>query len=110
MKKIYLKSDEPRKELYRIVLKEFSKQGYEQALIEIDRETRFWKKYRDLTMKLYSIHYKGDENNPKNFEGITNNFEEWLEEHNSCREEDCKDDADDFEVEEISLFLYKDNK
>ena len=25
MKKIYLKSDEPRKELYRIVLKEFSK-------------------------------------------------------------------------------------
>ena len=57
-------------------------------------------------MKLYSIHYKGDENNPKTFEGVTDNFEKWLEEHNSCREEDCREDADNFEVEEISLYLY----
>ena len=57
-------------------------------------------------MKLYSIHYKGDENNPKTFEGVTDNFEKWIEEHNSCREEDCREDADNFEVEEISLYLY----
>ena len=48
MKKIYLKGEEPRKQLYRIILKEFSKQLYEQALANIDKETRFWKKYRDL--------------------------------------------------------------
>ena len=57
-------------------------------------------------MKLYSIHYKGDENNLKTFEGVTDNFEKWLEEHNSHREEDCQEDEDDFEVEEISLYLY----
>jgi len=57
-------------------------------------------------MKLYSIHYKGDENNPKTFEGITDNFEKWLEEHNSKREEDCQERADDFEVKEIKLSLY----
>ena len=57
-------------------------------------------------MKLYSIHYKGDENNSKTFEGVTDNFEKWLKEHNSHREEDCQEDADDFEVEEISLYLY----
>ena len=55
-------------------------------------------------MKLYSIHYKGDENNPKTFEGVTDNFEKWLEEHNSRREN--QEDADNFEVEEISLYLY----
>ena len=60
-------------------------------------------------MKLYSIHYKGDENNPRTFEGVTDNFEKWLEEHNSCREEDFREDADDFEVEEISLSLYDEN-
>ena len=57
-------------------------------------------------MKLYSIHYKGDENNLKYFEGITDNFDKWLEEHNSQREEDSQEDAKDFEVEEIALFLY----
>ena len=63
----------------------------------------------DKTMKLYSIHYKGDENNPRTFEGVTDNFEKWLEEHNSCREEDFREDADHFEVEEISLFLYNED-
>ena len=48
----------------------------------------------DKTMKLYSIHYKGDENNPRTFEGVTDNFEKWLEEHNSCREEDFREDAE----------------
>ena len=57
-------------------------------------------------MKLYSIHYKGDENNLKTFEGVTDNFEKWLEEHNSHREEDCQERADNFEVKEISLYLY----
>tara|TARA_R100000008_G_scaffold77993_1_gene58729 strand:- start:637 stop:966 length:330 start_codon:yes stop_codon:yes gene_type:complete len=59
-------------------------------------------------MKLYSIHYKGDENNPKTFEGVTDNFEKWLEEHNSHREEDCQERADNFEVKEIKLSLLED--
>jgi len=54
-------------------------------------------------MKLYIIHYKGDENNPYHFEGVTDNFDKWLEEHNSQREEDIQEDADDFDVEEIEL-------
>ena len=58
-------------------------------------------------MKLYSIHYKGDMNNPKTFEGVTDNFEKWLKEHNSYREEDYYEDADDFEIEEISIKFYE---
>jgi|TARA_R100001443_G_scaffold102560_1_gene110755 predicted GIY-YIG superfamily endonuclease len=57
-------------------------------------------------MKLYSIHYKGDDQNPRVFEGITDNFKKWLEEHNSNREDGFEEDADEFEVEEISLYLY----
>ena len=58
-------------------------------------------------MKLYSIHYKGDMNNPKTFEGVTDNFEKWLKERNSYREEDYYEDADDFEIEEISIKFYE---
>ena len=59
-------------------------------------------------MKLYSIHYKGDENNSKTFEGVTDNFKKWLKEHNAQRkaEGNIQEDADDFEVEPISLRLY----
>ena len=57
-------------------------------------------------MKLYSIHYKGDYQNPRVFEGVTDNFKKWLEEHNSDREDGFEEDADDFEVEEIELSLY----
>ena len=69
-------------------------------------------------MKLYSIFYKGDiYGNPKTFEGVTDNFEKWLEEHNKDRvEQNCQDDddfsedweegADDFEVQETTLYLY----
>jgi len=70
-------------------------------------------------MKLYSIYYKGDIcGNPKTFEGITDNFEKWLEEHNKDRVkenadpedpddwESWEEDADDFEVEEVPLYLY----
>ena len=61
-------------------------------------------------MKLYSIHYKGDENNPKTFEGITDNFDKWLEEHNAQRIEEGneREDADSFKVKPISLSLYDD--
>jgi hypothetical protein len=59
-------------------------------------------------MKLYSVHYKGDENNPRTFEVITDNFKKWLEEHNDGREN--QEDADDFEVEEIELSLYNKKK
>jgi len=55
-------------------------------------------------MKLYSIHYKGDGSNPVTFEGVTDNFDKWLEEHNDGREN--QEDEDDFEVEEIGLCLY----
>ena len=72
-------------------------------------------------MKLYSIHYKGDDQNPRVFEGVTDNFKKWLEEHNknkvkqNCQDdddfpEDWQDDADDFEVEEINLYLYNKEK
>ena len=70
-------------------------------------------------MKLYSIYYIGDIcGNPKTFEGITDNFEKWLEEHNKERvkenadpddpdfSESWEEDADDFEVEEVPLYLY----
>ena len=59
-------------------------------------------------MKLYSIHYKGDENNSKTFEGVTDNFKKWLKEHNAQRkaEGNIQEDAADFEVEPISLRLY----
>ena len=60
-------------------------------------------------MKLYNIFYRGDSNgNPRCYEGTTDNFDKWLEAHNSHREEDFQDDADDFEVEEIRMFLYED--
>tara|TARA_R110002167_G_scaffold270586_1_gene477115 strand:- start:329 stop:529 length:201 start_codon:yes stop_codon:yes gene_type:complete len=55
-------------------------------------------------MKLYSIHYKGDENNSKTFEGVTDNFTKWLSDHNKDREE--PEHADDFQVEELGLNLY----
>ncbi len=58
-------------------------------------------------MKLYNICYKGDSNgNPPCYEATTDNFEKWLEENNSHREKDFQEDADNFEVEEISLYLY----
>jgi len=61
-------------------------------------------------MKLYSIHYKGDDQNPRVFEGVTDNFKKWLEEYNSNREDGFEDDVDDFEVEEINLYLYNKEK
>ncbi len=69
-------------------------------------------------MKLYSIHYKGDENNPKTFEGVTDNFPRWLLNHNIGRgaleendpewNEECSivETPDNFEVEELNLSLY----
>ena len=59
-------------------------------------------------MKLYSIFYKGDIcGNPKTFEGVTDNFDKWLVDHNKDREE--PEGADDFEVESIALYLYEEN-
>ena len=55
-------------------------------------------------MKLFIIHYKGDENNPENFEGVTDNFDKWLAEHNEGRENQEK--VDDFEVELVEVDLY----
>tara|TARA_R100001082_G_C4358050_1_gene157884 strand:+ start:1263 stop:1451 length:189 start_codon:yes stop_codon:yes gene_type:complete len=58
-------------------------------------------------MKLYNIFYKGDANgNPYSYEATTDNFEKWLEDNNSNREQGFEEEADDFTVEEIRLFLY----
>tara|TARA_Y100000593_G_scaffold52415_1_gene98454 strand:- start:141 stop:482 length:342 start_codon:yes stop_codon:yes gene_type:complete len=62
-------------------------------------------------MTLYNIFYKGDSNgNPPYYETTTDNFDKWLEEHNAQRIEEGneREDADDFEVEPISLSLYDD--
>ena len=63
-------------------------------------------------MKLYNIHYRGDDNNSRTFEGVTDNFEKWLKQHNAQRkaESNRKEDADEFEVEEISLCLYDEER
>ena len=60
-------------------------------------------------MKLYNIHYKGDDNNSRIFEGVTDNFEKWLKQHNAQRkaENNREEDADEFEVEEISIEFYE---
>tara|TARA_R100000808_G_C2028355_1_gene73338 strand:+ start:254 stop:472 length:219 start_codon:yes stop_codon:yes gene_type:complete len=65
-------------------------------------------------MKLYNVYYI-DQDESKLFghmryETTTDNFEKWLEEHNSYREEDCQERADNFEVKEIKLSLYDDIK
>ena len=65
-------------------------------------------------MKLYNVYYV-DEDDSKLFghmryETTTDNFEKWLEEHNSQRKEEGNriEDADEFEVKPISLSLYDD--
>ena len=58
-------------------------------------------------MTLYNVFYKGDSNgNPPCYEATTDNFEEWLKDYNSNREKDSQESADNFEVEEIGLYLY----
>jgi len=52
--------------------------------------------------KLYVIQYIADDT----LEGITNNFNAWLKDHNSCREEGTEEDADDFHVEEIGISYF----
>jgi len=63
--------------------------------------------------KLYNIFYKGDSNgNPPCYEATTDNFKKWLKEHNARRisEGNEKEDADDFDVEELNLIFYGDKK
>ena len=60
-------------------------------------------------MKLYSIFYKGDIcGNPKTFEGVTDNFDKWLVDHNKDREE--PEGAEEFNVEPLALYLYEENE
>ena len=60
-------------------------------------------------MKLYSIFYKGDIcGNPKTFEGVTDNFDKWLVDHNKDREE--PEGAEEFNVEPMALYLYEENE
>jgi len=65
-------------------------------------------------MKLYNIYYidttYGD---PPEYEGTTDNFKEWLKQHNKERVADgeMRESEGDFEVEEIHPILFnKENK
>ena len=63
-------------------------------------------KKKDGEEVLYIIHHKED----GTFEGLTNNFDAWLKEHNSCREEGTEEDADDFDVEEVYVSYFNKEK
>jgi len=53
-------------------------------------------------MKMYNIYYKGDVcGNPRTYEGTTNNFEKWLEQHNKDRESGSEELPHEFELEEV---------
>tara|TARA_R100000781_G_scaffold114563_1_gene85702 strand:- start:1948 stop:2286 length:339 start_codon:yes stop_codon:yes gene_type:complete len=56
---------------------------------------------------LYAIHYVYD--GEHTFEGITNNFDAWLKDHNEFRAGDGNsiEDADDFDVEEVQITYFK---
>ena len=56
-------------------------------------------------MDLYVIHYV-DDFGQTFFEGVTDDFDKWLKEYNSHKEKEFQDDADDFEVTEVKVFLY----
>ena len=55
---------------------------------------------------LYVIHYI-DDRGRRYFEGVTNNFDAWLKDHNDHREEGTEEDADDFDVEEVEVSYFK---
>jgi hypothetical protein len=55
---------------------------------------------------LYVIHYI-DDRGIRYFEGITNNFDAWLKENNSWREEGTEEDADDFDVEAVEISYFE---
>ena len=61
-------------------------------------------------MTLFNVYYV-DQDESKLFghmiyQATTDNFEEWLKDYNSNREKDSQESADNFEVEEIGLYLY----
>ncbi len=60
-------------------------------------------------MDLYVIHYV-DDLGQTFFEGVTDDFDKWLKEYNSHKEKEFQDDADDFEVTEVKVFLYNKEK
>ena len=59
---------------------------------------------------LYVIYYIAPlipANEERSFEAITNNFDAWLKDHNSHREEGTEEDAYDFDVEEVEVSYFK---
>ena len=66
--------------------------------------------------KLYNVFYvnndQGGFEDSKTYETTTDNFEKWLAEHNAQRkaEGNRQEDADEFEVKEIDLYLYNQKK
>lgn len=55
-------------------------------------------------MKMYNIYYKGDIcGNPRTYEGTTNNFKKWLEQHNKDRGNEVEELPHEFELEEFNM-------
>jgi hypothetical protein len=64
--------------------------------------------------KLYNVFYvnndQGGFEDFKTYETTTDNFDKWLAEHNAQRKEEGHriEDADEFSVEPVRMFLYED--
>ena len=58
---------------------------------------------------MYNIYYKGDIcGNPRTYEGTTNNFKKWLEQHNKDRGGEVEELPHEFELEEVKEEKYED--
>ena len=63
---------------------------------------------------LVAVYYNFEGRNyqPRELEGITNDFDKWLEEHNKERISDgeMEETSDEFDVEPISIIIYNKEK
>jgi hypothetical protein len=57
---------------------------------------------------LYVIHYIELDRGELHFEGVTNNFDAWLKDHNEVRAQEgiSIDDAEDFDVQEVGISYF----
>ena len=57
------------------------------------------------TDRLYIMYYT-ESNGNRYAEAVTDNLDEWIKYHNSGREEEDKEELDDFEIEIINYFKH----
>tara|TARA_Y100000310_G_scaffold88400_1_gene85340 strand:+ start:368 stop:559 length:192 start_codon:yes stop_codon:yes gene_type:complete len=57
---------------------------------------------------IYNIYWHDGCGN-RDYVATTNNLEKWLEENNSLREGNDEETLDDFEIEEASSYIYKED-